>query len=56
MHAPAVPGRYVVEIDVVHEGITWFAGKGSHTLRVSIEVTSSAASSPAHAPPTMNQY
>ena len=29
MHAPAVPGRYVGEIDLVHEGVTWFADKGS---------------------------
>ena len=39
MHAPSEPGRYVGEIDLVHEGVTWFAGKGSPTLRFTIDVT-----------------
>jgi SAM-dependent methyltransferase len=43
MRAPAVPGRYVAEIDLVHEGISWFAGKGSRTLRFPIDVTSAGA-------------
>jgi SAM-dependent methyltransferase len=39
MRAPAAPGRYVVEIDLVHEGITWYGHAGSSTLRFSIDVT-----------------
>ena len=39
MRAPAEPGRYVGEIDLVHEGISWFGDKGSPTLRFSIDVT-----------------
>lgn len=39
MRAPAAPGQHVVEIDLVHEGITWFAHRGSPTLRFAIEVT-----------------
>ena len=55
MRAPAVPGRYVVEIDLVHEGITWFAHKGSRTLRFSIDVTS--ADAPVEAPASaMKEY
>ena len=39
MRAPTEPGRYVAEIDLVHEGISWFGDKGSPTLRFSIDVT-----------------
>jgi SAM-dependent methyltransferase len=39
MRAPAEPGRYVVEIDLVHEGISWFAHKGSNSLRFTVDVT-----------------
>jgi SAM-dependent methyltransferase len=38
VHAPVAPGRYVCEIDLVHEGISWFSGKGSPTVRFAIEV------------------
>lgn len=44
MRAPSAPGRYVAEIDLVHEGVTWFVHKGSPTLRFSIEVRSDDAS------------
>jgi SAM-dependent methyltransferase len=47
MRVPAVPGRYVAEVDLVHEGITWFAHRGSPTLRFSIDVT--AANTPVDA-------
>jgi len=55
LRAPAVAGRYVAEIDLVHEGITWFAHKGSNTLRFAIEVTSGSA--PIEAPASaMQEY
>jgi SAM-dependent methyltransferase len=38
MRAPAEPGRYLAEIDLVHEGVTWFEHKGSPTLRFPLEV------------------
>jgi hypothetical protein len=37
MPAPP-PGRYVVELDMVSDGITWFGLNGSQTARVSLEV------------------
>lgn len=43
MQAPAEPGRYVAEIDLVHEGVTWFERKGSPTLRFPIDVIPGAA-------------
>jgi hypothetical protein len=43
MKAPAEPGTYVVEIDMVHEGVSWFAHKGSTPLRLTTEVTREAA-------------
>ncbi len=36
--APQTPGDYVLEIDVVQEGVTWFGSKGSSTLRTRIKV------------------
>jgi hypothetical protein len=36
--APASPGVYTLEVDVVQEGVTWFGLRGSPTLRASIRV------------------
>ena len=36
--APAVPGPHVVEIDMVAEGVTWFAQRGSPTTRLVVDV------------------
>ena len=38
LRAPAQPGRYTGEIDLVHEGISWFAHKGTPTVRFQIDV------------------
>lgn len=35
---PHVPGRYLVELDLVHESITWFAEHGSPTTTVEVLV------------------
>ncbi len=36
--APLEVGRYIVEFDLVREGVAWFAAKGSKTLRVELKV------------------
>jgi hypothetical protein len=36
VRTPAKPGNYVLEIDVVHEWVAWFADKGSKTLRMAV--------------------
>jgi riboflavin transporter FmnP len=36
--APQVPGDYVLELDMVHEGVTWFYEQGSRTLRWHVKV------------------
>lgn len=36
--APGTPGRYVLEIDLVQEMVTWFAERGSPVLEVPVEV------------------
>jgi hypothetical protein len=36
--APQVPGQYVLELDMVHEGVTWFYQQGSPTLRWHVSV------------------
>ncbi|HET6891445.1 MAG TPA: hypothetical protein VFH31_10110 [Pyrinomonadaceae bacterium] len=35
---PQIPGDYVLEVDVVQEGVTWFGSKGSSTLKATIKV------------------
>jgi len=36
--APGSSGTYIIEYDMVHEGITWFEDRGSHTLKKTIYV------------------
>jgi hypothetical protein len=36
--APDVPGQYVLEIDLLQERATWFAAKGSPTLKATVTV------------------
>jgi len=41
--APPSPGKHVLEIDLVHEGITWFAERGSPVLTSRVEVVGDEA-------------
>ncbi|MGE0705540.1 MAG: class I SAM-dependent methyltransferase [Vicinamibacterales bacterium] len=43
--APREPGRYLCEFDLVHEGITWFADRGSKSMCLPVVVGSSAGAS-----------
>lgn len=36
--APAKPGKYILQLDMVQEGVTWFQDKGSPVLKVNVEV------------------
>jgi hypothetical protein len=56
MRAPADPGTYVGEIDLVHEGVSWYGHKGSPTLRFTIEVTRNHAAGDAAAVPMMKEF
>ena len=38
VNAPRHPGDYILEIDMLQEGVSWFALKGSRTLRVTVRV------------------
>jgi len=38
LRAPSAPGRYTVRLDMVNEGIAWFAETGSETADVGLEV------------------
>jgi len=40
--APPGPGRYQCEVDLVHEGITWFSDRGSRTARIPVVVSGDA--------------
>jgi SAM-dependent methyltransferase len=44
--APSEPGEYVLECDVVHEGITWFADRGSDTWRRRLTVAGTSQLQP----------
>jgi SAM-dependent methyltransferase len=36
--APAAPGRYVLELDLVQESVCWFAQRGSPAARLAVDV------------------
>ena len=38
VRAPGSAGSYVLELDLVQEGVTWFADRGSNTVRASVDV------------------
>jgi SAM-dependent methyltransferase len=38
IRAPMRGGRYTIEVDMVEEGVAWFATKGSPTLAIPVEV------------------
>jgi hypothetical protein len=39
VNAPREPGEYVLELDVVQEGVAWFGARGSRTFRANVKVT-----------------
>jgi len=43
VRAPARGGRFTLELDLVHEGVTWFAARGSPTVRAPVEVEGDGA-------------
>jgi SAM-dependent methyltransferase len=46
VQAPGEPGRFICEFDVVHEGISWFADKGSRSFRQVVDVIDDGVVSP----------
>jgi 4-amino-4-deoxy-L-arabinose transferase-like glycosyltransferase len=38
VNTPARPGRYILEIDMLQEGVSWFGLKGSRTVRLPVEI------------------
>jgi len=39
MQAPSRPGSYLLELDLVLEGVAWFGDRGSPTATIAVEVT-----------------
>jgi SAM-dependent methyltransferase len=39
---PAHPGNYILEIDLVHENVTWFKYKGSETVIIPVQIDGSS--------------
>lgn len=64
VRAPAVPGQYELEVDLVLEAVAWFAQHGSPTTRCPVVVTAGAGDVEPAAPgvlgtgpgPTMQMY
>lgn len=50
MTAPSREGDYLVELDLVHESISWFKDKGSATIRFPVRVRSGLAAPPQKPP------
>lgn len=46
IRTPPLAGRYVVEFDLVQEGVSWFKDKGSNTLSIPAEIFSPARDKP----------
>jgi Ig-like domain from next to BRCA1 gene len=38
VNAPRTPGEYTLEIDMVHEGVTWFKERGGRALQLHVRV------------------
>jgi uncharacterized membrane protein len=38
INAPKQPGDYLLEVDALQEGVSWFAQTGSRTIRVPVRV------------------
>lgn len=38
VNAPRTPGDYILEIDMVHEGVTWFKERGARALELHVRV------------------
>ena len=38
VNAPRTPGEYTLEIDMVHEGVTWFSDQGVPPLRIPFRI------------------
>jgi hypothetical protein len=38
INAPGKRGEYLLEIDMLQEGVSWFANKGSESVRIPVRV------------------
>lgn len=38
VNAPKTPGDYLLELDMLQEGVSWFGLKGSSTLRLPVRI------------------
>ncbi|MBF0551941.1 MAG: hypothetical protein HQK60_15580 [Deltaproteobacteria bacterium] len=54
--APAKPGNYICELDLVQENVRWFAGKGAKPLRVPVTVSGRAQSGGSPSNPSIYSY
>jgi len=39
IQVPSAPGRYILEFDLIQDGVAWFGDKGSRTGRVPVRVS-----------------
>jgi O-antigen ligase len=43
VRAPARPGRFRLQLDLVHEGVTWFSQRGDPGFELTVDVTETGA-------------
>ena len=56
INAPMSAGTYILELDLVQEGVSWFKHRGSETLKTQVAVTAGTDARPARKPPVMEMY
>jgi len=54
--APAAAGKYLLELDMVQEGVSWFKHKSSTPAWIPVEVEPAPISAAAETPPRMELY
>ncbi|MBF0524171.1 MAG: hypothetical protein HQK56_03635 [Deltaproteobacteria bacterium] len=54
--APNKPGKYICELDLVHEFVSWFAGKGAKPIRIPVTVGSAAPAVSSSSKPSIYSY
>ncbi|HUO25900.1 MAG TPA: methyltransferase domain-containing protein [Candidatus Aquilonibacter sp.] len=56
LNSPVKPGRYWLELDMVEEGVTWFANRGSKTYRTRVVAVPSAKAGEGRIHPVMEMH
>lgn len=56
VHAPAAPGKYLLELDMVQEGVSWFKQKSGTSAAIPVEVDPAPLAAAVGEAPRMDLY